>query len=255
MPLRLLDRRMRLGFILAVIIAGVIGVCLATPVPLGDHYHDFADKRTLLGIPNCLDVLSNVPFIIVGVWGVFWQLRSRPLPPEWLSYSAFFAGVALTGAGSFFYHLNPGNSRLAWDLLPMTCSFMSMIVAFVMERINLRAGCWIFAPLLALGLSSVAYWRFTELEGRGDYRFYLFVEFFPAVVLAMVVALFPPKYTRADDLAIAFSLFVLAKLFELFDRETFFILGVASGHTLKHLTAGFCCFWILRMLMLRRPIR
>ena len=86
---------------------------------------------------------------------------------------------------------------------------------------------------------------------RGDYRFYLFVEFFPAIVLGMIVALFSPKFTRTYDLAIAFSFFVLAKLFELFDQQTYSFFGIVSGHTLKHLIAGFC---ILRMLILRRPV-
>jgi peptidoglycan/LPS O-acetylase OafA/YrhL len=128
---------------------------------------------------------------------------------------------------------------------------MSMIVALVIERVSVRVGLWLFAPLLVLGISSVGYWRFTELEGRGDYRFYLFVEFFPAIVLGMIVALFSPKFTRTYDLAIAFSFFVLAKLFELFDQQTYSFFGIVSCHTLKHLIAGFC---ILRMLILRRPV-
>ena len=30
----------------------------------------FADQRAVLGIPNGLDVLSNLPFAIAGVWGL-----------------------------------------------------------------------------------------------------------------------------------------------------------------------------------------
>jgi len=115
---RTVERRIRSGLIVAVVILGAIFLCFIPPVPLGVHYHDFADKRTILGIPNCLDVLSNSPFIVVGVWGVFWVLRSSPVSFERLPYSVFFAGVALTGAGSLFYHLAPGNFRLAWDFCP-----------------------------------------------------------------------------------------------------------------------------------------
>ena len=33
-------------------------------------YHDFADQRTLWGIPHTLDVMSNLAFIAVGLWGL-----------------------------------------------------------------------------------------------------------------------------------------------------------------------------------------
>lgn len=42
-------------------------------------YHNFADQRGRLGIPNFGDVVSNVGFAIVGVWGltVLLGLRER----------------------------------------------------------------------------------------------------------------------------------------------------------------------------------
>jgi hypothetical protein len=251
---RLWDRRKRVGILITISLVSVAALCFVPRIPLGSSYHDFADKRTILGIPNGLDVLSNLPFVFVGVWGIAWLfLKSTAAaftdPRERLPYIVFFAGVALTGAGSFWYHLSPGDSRLPWDLLPMTCSFMSIVVGVVMERINVRAGLSIFLPLLLFGMASVAYWDFT-----GDYRFYLFVQFFPPILLAAIILLFPPKYTHSDLLLVAFIFYVAAKLFEVYDRHLYALGGFVSGHSLKHVTAALSCLWILLVLIKRRVI-
>jgi hypothetical protein len=257
---RLWDRRTRLGLTVAVSLLSLTALCFVPRVPLGPGYHDFVDKRPIFSVPNCSDVLSNIPFVVVGILGLLWlSRRSSDISfverRERLPYFVFFAGVALTGLGSSWYHLAPGNTRLSWDLLPMTCSFVSILVALISERISVRAGLRMFVPLLALGIASVAYWYLTETQGHGDYRFYLFVQLFPPILLATIIALFPPRYTGTSYLAIAFIFFVLAKVFELFDKQIYSFTGVVSGHSLKHLTAGLSCYLILRMLQRRRPIQ
>ena len=255
---RLWERRTRFGLLAAVSLVFGTAIWFAPRVPLGAEYHHFADHRTMLRIPNCLDVLSNIPFLIVGGWGLIWLLQksakaSFVRPGEKLPYFVFFAGVALTGVGSAWYHLSPDNARLPWDLLPMACCFMSIVDTVIIERISLKAGLWLFAPLLALGIASVAYWSYTEAQGRGDYRFYLFVQFFSPVLVAMVMLLFPARYTRTDYLAIAFGFFLMAKLLEGFDQPIYRLAKV-SGHSLKHIAAALSCYWILRMLQQRHPI-
>jgi hypothetical protein len=251
---RLWDRRKRVGILITISLVSLTALCFLPRIPLGSSYHDFADKRPIWGIPNGLDVLSNFPFVFVGVWGVAWLfLKSTAAaftdPRERLPYIVFFTGVALTGAGSFWYHLAPGDSRLPWDLLPMTCSFMSIVVSQVMERINVRAGLSIFLALLLFGMASVVYWYCT-----GDYRFYLFVQFFPPILLAAIIVLFPPKYTHSDLLLVAFIFYVAAKLFEVYDVQIYALGEFVSGHSLKHVTAALSCFWILLMLIKRRAI-
>jgi len=238
----------------------IVALAFTPRIPLGAGYHDFADKRTILAIPNCLDVLSNCLFLIVGLWGVSWLLGASSkfsfiLQKERIPYLVFFLGVVLTGLGSAWYHLDPGNSRLPWDLLPMTLSFMSMMVAVIIERVSIKLGFCLYIPLLLLGIASVVYWHFTEMQGRGDYRFYLFVQFFPPILLALIVLFFPPRYTAANYLVVAFLFFVAAKLFEALDKRIYSAAGVISGHALKHLTAGVACYWILRMLQCRTAIR
>lgn len=252
-------RRVRVGLLLGLSVAAFSALCFLQPVPLGADYHNFADKRTLLGVPNCLDVLSNIPFIGAGVWGLRWLLgrssrESFLEPSERIPYLVFFAGVALTGFGSLWYHMDPGNSRLPWDLLPMTASFMSMVVAVLMERVSAKAALSLYLPLLTFGAASVGYWYLTEAQGRGDYRFYLFVQFFPPILLAAIVWLFPPRYTGLGNLIFAFCLFVAAKLMETYDWWIYGRLRFISGHALKHITAGVACYWVLLTLQNRRPI-
>ena len=249
----------RLGVIIGVCVIAPIALILIPRIPLGADYHNFADTRIMLGLPHALDVLSNVPFFIVGAWALLWLLgkssRSSFMDQrERIPYLVFFTGVALTGTGSFWYHLSPSTSRLPWDLLPMTCAFVSIVVAVFMERVNVKAGLICLTPLLLLGLASVAEWYFSEAQGRGDYKFYLFVQFFSPAVLALIVGLFPPRYSGMRYLAVAFVLFVAAKLFESFDRQIYCLGEIVSGHSLKHVTAGISCYLILRMLQVRHVI-
>ena len=39
-------------------------------VPQHDHYHAFADQRAWQGLPCAMDVLTNFPFVMAGVWGL-----------------------------------------------------------------------------------------------------------------------------------------------------------------------------------------
>jgi hypothetical protein len=241
-------------------ITALVAVCLLPRIPIGPNYHRFADNRNFLLIPNALDVVSNLPFVVVGLWGLIWlaQRRSRLAfidPRERIPYLIFFAGVALTGAGSCWYHLAPSNNRLPWDLLPMTSSFLSLVVVTWMERVDLRIGFLALFPVLAFGVGSVVWWYLTARHGRDDYRFYLFVQFFAPVQLACIFALFPPRYTGMRYLIEAFALYLAAKLFESFDSQIFDWRHIVSGHTLKHVTAAVACLRILRMLQVRQVMQ
>jgi hypothetical protein len=106
-------------------------VLLAIHGPLRQslHYHQFADGRSVLGMPNFVDVASNLPFLIVGVACLWLRLRGRVqgMAAAWL---VFFAGVSLVSAGSAWYHLQPDNDSLVWDRLPMTVGFKAVGTTF-----------------------------------------------------------------------------------------------------------------------------
>ena len=80
---------------------------LLPPIPQDPSYHQFADQRTLLGIPNFWNVVSNLPFVLVGAMRL-WQFgRDR-------ASFVLFLGVFLTGFGSAYYHWDPNDDTLFW---------------------------------------------------------------------------------------------------------------------------------------------
>jgi hypothetical protein len=241
-----------------------IGVFLIPPIPQSESYHRFVDTRTFGGVNNAFDVASNVFFLIVGLLGMRFVLSdpaaadSLPRfldPRERWPYLIFFVGVALTAFGSAYYHLQPDDARLVWDRLPMTLGFMSLLAATLNERISVQTGTRWLVPLLIFGIASVLYWNLTLARGAGDLRPYVLAQFGSLLVLLLLVALFPPQYTRGADLIVSLVIYALAKVFEAADRPIFNLGGIVSGHTLKHVTAAVSAYWILRMLKLRAPIR
>eukprot|EP01036_Dinobryon_divergens_P052765 gene52765-70537_t len=68
-------------------------------LPASEHQHAFADQRAWLGIPCALDVLSNLPFALAGVWGlvVLRRVTGIDSASRWLA-ALFFAGLLCTAA-------------------------------------------------------------------------------------------------------------------------------------------------------------
>jgi hypothetical protein len=208
------------------------------PIAQTAHYHEFADQRTLLGIAHAADVLSNLGFALVGIWGLQ-RLRAHGSSPVlqagrdgWL---VFFLALLLTSLGSAFYHLAPDNARLVWDRLPIAMACAGLLAACWRETIG--AGRWVTPALVALALASVAWWRFTDLQSAGDLRPYLLLQFLPMVLLPLLQ--WQHEAPMAERLATggAMALYLLAKLCELADHAIFHGLVVISGHTIKHLLA------------------
>ena len=257
-----LSRRNRIVVFLVVSLGIAASAFLHSPIPQSQAYHAFADRGTRLGIPNAFDVVSNVVFLVVGGLGLWYVFRVDPgrASAAFLSkgerwpYAVFFLGVTLTAFGSAYYHFAPDNSRLVWDRLPMTTGFMAFLAAMIAERIDVKAGLHLLIPLVAVGAASVLYWLWTELRGAGDLRPYILVQLYPFVALLLLLALFPPRYTRSANLLGAVGLYGLAKLLELFDKQVFAATRVVSGHTLKHLAAGAGTYVILEMLKKRSPL-
>ena len=225
-----------LGSVVAVLIAGT---ALLPRIPQDPAYHQFADTRAWLGIPNFLDVVSNLPFLLVGILG----LRARPR--ELWEYRVCFAGVLLTAFGSALYHANPNDITLAWDRLPMAIGIMGLLSAIITER----TGVVLLGPLCLVGTGSVVYWQVT-----GDLRLYALVQFGPALLIPALILLFPARYTHANYLLRVVGWYAAAKVFEHFDTQIFAAGGVISGHTLKHLAAAWACYEIVRMIEVRQLI-
>jgi hypothetical protein len=218
------------------------GLALLPKIPQDEAYHLFADRRTLIGIPNFWNVVSNIPFVVVGAAGL---ARFR----DDAAAISLFLGFFLTGFGSAYYHWAPSNSTLFWDRLPMTISFAAVFSLVVQERVGTKVGSILLWPMLAIGIASLLVWLWID-----DLRLYFWAQFFPGLALVSLFSLYPARYTHAHYWLIAAGLYALAKLFEFTDHPIYSLGNLLSGHTLKHLSAAAACFIILRYFELRRPI-
>ena len=257
----MLSRKASLMILILLTAAVVVACCMLPRIPQPASYHQFADRRGLLGIPNFGDVVSNLPFAVIGIGGLVFLLKTRfrkhtqtflDERERW-PYLFVFVGLLLTAFGSSYYHLAPDNARLLWDRLPMTVTFMAMVSAVIAERISVRLGVWLLPVLLIVGLSSVMQWEWSEMRGAGDLRFYAAVQAYSALVI-LLSFLFPRRYTRTRDYALVVGFYALAKALEFFDKPIFATLHIVSGHTLKHLAAAAAGYCILRMIEKRKPI-
>jgi len=237
--------------LLATIVVGSLALMLSQPPFRQDvRYHDFADRRTFLGLPNFLDVTSNLFFLFVGVGGLRFCLRSQ-LGRARRAWIVLFVGVAFVSIGSAYYHWSPSNQTLVWDRLPMTIGFMGLFAALLGEYVSDRLGEVLLVPALLLGFFSVLYWHWFD-----DLRLYAWVQFIPLLTALVIMSLFRPAYSHQWLLLAALGWYALAKVLEAYDRAVFVLdRGLVSGHTIKHLLAALSCLTILRMLQRRRPLR
>ena len=249
-------------------VAAFVGPALPTPESAAAP---FADDRAWYGLPNAMDVLSNLAFAAIGIWGLL-QLRrldrtreaaQDALPASGTTRQAsdnaldcawlFFAGLILTAVGSAFYHLHPDSPRLAADRAGMAVAFAGIVGVAVCDRVSARAGwpaAWftLAGGLLAVGVfhetGNVLPWGLVQFGG---------------MALLLVLALAKPMGG-----GIGFKpgwvlfLYGLAKLFELSDQAIFEATNeLMSGHTLKHLTAALAALPVLHAVraMGRQPLR
>ena len=242
----------RSSLLLLLLSAGVIAALLADPIAQDPAYHRFADRRTLLTVPNFLDVFSNLAFLVVGIVGLKSVARCEDLGEASVAWRVFYAGVLLTAFGSGYYHLEPNNETLVWDRLPMTIAFMSFVAIVVGEYLSPRLGSRLLVLLLVAGAGSVFYWGWTESLGHGDLRAYALVQFLPMLLIPLIVLLHRERSELGPYVASMIVFYIAAKLFEFFDAAVFAAGGIVSGHTLKHLCAAMAPACLLYALRQRR---
>ena len=252
--------KQKTGYILILILTLTSIIALATQekIPQDIAYHNFSDLRTIFFIPNFWNVLSNLPFLIVGFIGLYKLFVKKNLHIIYemkTAYALLFFGVLLVAFGSGYYHLAPNNQTLVWDRLPMTIAFMAMFAIIIAEFISIRLGKTLLWPLLIAGVASVFYWHFTELQGMGDLRFYAVVQFFPMLVMPVILVCFKPRFDQLNAYWVLFASYALAKVFELFDQSVYGFLGFAiSGHSIKHIVPALGLYVLLLAYQQRKEL-
>ena len=216
------------------------------PIAQDLAYHKFSDCREIFGIAHFMDVMSNIPFLVIGFMGI--RLARKVFKKETMAYflMAFvlFWGVFLTGLGSAFYHYAPNNFTLIFDRLPMTLVFTAFFASIIYDYVDRRAGAWVFYTLLVIGAYSIFYWYYTEIIGEGDLRLYAFIQFFPVVAVPLILIFYKNSELYTKKLIYVFGAYALAKICEHFDTQIFELLGFISGHTIKHLFSALAVYFI-----------
>ena len=232
----------RTKILIAIIVAVVVAVfTLTSPIPQDPAYHHFSDQRDLLGIANFWNVISNLPFLIVGIAGlsiVFLYADEVCVREASAAYVTLFSGIVLTAIGSAYYHLTPSNEALVWDRLPMTIGFAGLLSVIVAEFISPAVARRLLLPLLVIGFGSVEYWTWTESQGAGDLRPYALVQFLPMLLIPVILLTHKPIIGETRYFWWMLFFYGVAKLFEFFDAEIFALGGLISGHSLKHVAAA-----------------
>jgi hypothetical protein len=214
-----------------------------------DHGHPFVDARPWLGLPNAMDVLTNLPLALTGGWGL-WRLQSHTLTPTARAVmGVFFSGLLLSGLGSAWYHWAPDAAGLAWDRLGMAVAFAGAIGLTMHERglPGVREALWVL--LGAAAVSAVLPWL------AGQVLPWVMVQFGGMLFIVALAWRRPASHALGVSLLALIAWYALAKCLELNDEAVFHATGHwVSGHSLKHLAAALAAWPVCRALA-RQPLR
>lgn len=205
------------------------------------HGHPFVDARSWWGVPNTLDVLSNLPLVLVGWVGLAMQRRrSLPMPTSG-ALSMFLVGLLLSGIGSAVYHWAPDSATLVVDRLGMAVAFAGVLGLAIAERVGQApARLTLMVSLILAIVSAVLPWT------HGNVMPWTVVQLGGIALIGWAAT----RPTVDGALGIRFwvliAAYALAKLLELGDEAVFRATGEwVSGHSLKHVVAACAALPIL----------
>lgn len=238
----------------------VVTAIMLPPVSQSIGYHQFADQRSFINIPNFYNIISNLAILLSGTAGLLFLFRSYQSSAqkvffsktEYWPYLILFLSVVATAFGSIFYHWAPDNDNLLWDRLPMAIGVTALVAATLVERISPTLGLWSLPFLTAMGILSVLYWYWTEQQGAGNLNFYIVTQFYSILLIVLLSMCYPSRYTHAKEIYQVIALYAVAKLAEMLDMQVYNLVGhFISGHTMKHLLAALAVYRIVWMLQKR----
>ena len=224
-----------IGFLIGLIILLLLAIFLPA-IAQNQNYHNFIDQRTFFRIKNASNTLSNLAFIVVGLWGLinFYKNKYIKISNSFsVLLNLFFISIILTGLGSSYYHLSPNDFTLVFDRLALSFTFAVILAMLANIRISERSGFHTLAELIILAPLSVLLWNY-----NGNLTPYAVLQFGGIIIIILTLLL-----TKAQKQSPCFTsliiLYGFAKVAEFYDVEIFKLSqNLISGHTLKHLIAS-----------------
>lgn len=209
------------------------------------HGHPFVDARTLWGVPNAMDVLSNTPLMLAGLMGLFTLWGKRVPPATRHAMAVFFAGLLLAGAGSAWYHWAPDAWGLVIDRLGMAATFAGAIALALAERVSPRAARLSLITVLVAAIVSA-----TLPYTHGNVMPWAVVQFGGMALIVWAAAQARLAGDVGVNLGVLIGIYALAKLCEINDATLFHLSGEwVSGHSLKHSVAALAAWPVMAALM------
>lgn len=205
------------------------------------HGHPFVDSRGWWLIPNALDVLSNLPLMAAGVWGLL-VLRARTMSASARqALVVFFVGLVFTGLGSMVYHWAPNAASLVLDRLGMAVTFAGALSLAVAGRVSSAAARCTLGVVMVLALLS-ALMPLTH----GNVLPWLVVQFGGMALIGWTALQKQVPGALRVHLWLLIALYAVAKAFELGDATVFHATGEwISGHSLKHVVAALAAWPVI----------
>lgn len=244
------------GLLLLMLAGALIGPELAQP----SHYHAFADQRGWGLLPHAADVLSNLPFAlwgVAGMWALLRAMRAQAVSSIAAGLAAlFFGGLVVTAMVSSAYHFQPDDAGLAWDRGGMVFAFAGLLGLAALRVVSARAGVALAVAVLALGPLSVYSWSLS-----GNVLPWAVLQFGGMLLIVWFAWLPPVRSGRAWPVLpvrwmVVIAIYALAKLLELGDHAVYEWTGhLVSGHSLKHVVASFAAWPVVSALLTARKIK
>lgn len=211
------------------------------------HYHDFADNRAFLSINNTLDVLSNLPFLFVGLWGALYlkQYNNNNIN-SWF----IVIGSMLVCFGSGFYHLAPDNYRLLWDRLPISLVFSGIFMYAVYSlKLTTIPEKTLSITYAMFSICTVFLWYAGEVNGASWLGPYVFLQFGGIILLLYMAYVAYKRGNKNLTKAIVITMlcYVAAKVCETFDPVILMhTSSIISGHTIKHILSAYALYMFIK---------
>lgn len=212
------------------------------PLALDISPYEFACDGTLMGIPHFWNVVTNIPFLLIGIWGTREVRRlkqaGRRTSFNWLG---IWVSTACIGLGSGAYHLFLTPFGLGLDRLAIAAliAFLLAHVAHVIHGIgpSRRLTFW----LVLVSETTVVVWML-----GGSPWFYGVLQAAAGVGILLVVLRADLRARRGvrhlsvrpGPLYLFALCYGLAKVCELLDEEVCTWTGWIGGHPLKHVFAA-----------------
>lgn len=200
----------------------------------------FADEEAHFGIPNFLNVITNLGFLLFSGFG----FRKLAAVPDSLRSIAvvFLLAVMGTAFGSAYFHWETSPQTLFWDQLPMSIGFGSFVGLVIADRVDLRLGRGLAVFFCVLGAWTV----WSIYYAGGSTTPYLALQFGSLILSTLLLLVLPRGDLKRGPVFLGIAIYVLAKIFEHFDVLIFEYFRFISGHSLKHIAATFALMAIFR---------